>query len=70
MVVDSGFLHPGHFLIPLLKLFGTRGAFGGGSLGLAHFLLTTVVSTIVSDVKWWSSKAIWGDTVASSRKCL
>lgn len=47
----------------------TRGALGGGSLGLALFLITTVVSPIASAVNWWdlsSSPVAWGGSAACS----
>ena len=52
------------------KTFRDKGCIRWRVTGFGTLLLTTVVSPIVSDVKWWSSKAIWGDTVASSRERL
>lgn len=54
---------------PLILLM-TRGALGGGSLGLALFPITTVVSPIASAVNWWdlsSSPVAWGGSAACSR---
>lgn len=50
------------------KTFRDKGCIRWRVTGFGTLLLTTVVSPIVSEIKWRSSKAIWGDTVALSRE--
>ena len=53
--MDSGLQQPAHFLMPPAIFLSTRGAVGGGTLGLSAFLITMVVSFTASDVKCCSS---------------
>ena len=49
ILVNSGLQQPAHILIPPLISLTTRGAVGGGILGFGTFLMTIVVSFIVSE---------------------